>query len=297
MEGRPIRPQNLRSLGSTLSGPVGVVVPTRNSARTLAACLRSLRDQSLVPFVVVVDNNSTDSTQEIARELADLVVVRGPERSAQRNWGAALLRNFSVVGFVDSDMVVEPGVVAEAQDEVIQGAGAVIVPEHTVGGGWVAKVRAFERSQYVGNSQVEAARFFSQEMWQTVGGFDETLTAAEDWDLALRMADAGARTGRTASCVRHDEHEVGFLAHCSKKARYAEGLQRFMDIYGDRGRQLLLDRPYLRRPWSLLRHPVLGVGLLILKLGEVAGVSVILASRMIGSSAQSAVGSDSEGVR
>ena len=135
-----------------------------------------------------------------------------------------------------------------------------------------------------------------QAMWQTVGGFDETLTAAEDWDLALRMADSGARTGRTTSCIWHDEHKVGYLVHCAKKAHYAEGLQRFMDIYGYRGRQLLLDRPYLRRPWRLLRHPVLGAGLFILKLGEAASVGAVLASRRIGGHGGPTPGRGSRGV-
>ncbi|MHB1599880.1 MAG: glycosyltransferase family 2 protein, partial [Acidimicrobiales bacterium] len=105
---------------------VTVVVPTRNSARTLDACLRSLRSQTHPCQIVVVDNASTDETAVIARATADVVLEGGPERSAQRNQGARAAQA-DVVGFIDSDMVLAPGVVAQAVAAVHRGAGAVIV--------------------------------------------------------------------------------------------------------------------------------------------------------------------------
>jgi rhamnosyltransferase len=51
-----------------------VVVRTFNSARTVHACLTSLRDQTVVPEIVVVDSGSTDGTLTIAEPLADRVV-------------------------------------------------------------------------------------------------------------------------------------------------------------------------------------------------------------------------------
>src|SRR5687768_3411679 len=67
---------------------VSVVVPTRNSQRTIERCLRSIREQSYPAIeLVVVDNFSTDDTFQISTELADLVISAGPERSAQRNLG------------------------------------------------------------------------------------------------------------------------------------------------------------------------------------------------------------------
>jgi len=51
---------------------VTVVVPTRNAARTLAACLESLRAQTTPCRTVVVDNGSTDATVTIAEQGADV---------------------------------------------------------------------------------------------------------------------------------------------------------------------------------------------------------------------------------
>lgn len=250
---------------------VGIVVPTRNSERTLHACLLSLRAQTQPCTTVVVDNHSTDSTAAIAEELADRVLIRGPERSAQRNAGAALVGT-DVVGFVDSDMVLDPSVVEEALGAVTAGAGAVIVPERTVGEGFWASVRAFERSFYVGDDSVEAARFFIRPVLDVTGGFDESLDAGEDWDLSLR-ARRITSVARTSAGIDHLEGRVRYRAACAKKAAYASGLRSFHAKHGGATLWSALDRPYLRRPWRLLApDPLLGAGVLALKVGEATAV-------------------------
>lgn len=250
---------------------VGIVVPTRNSERTLHACLLSLRAQTQPCSVVVVDNHSIDSTCVIAEELADRILVRGPERSAQRNAGAALLGT-DVVGFVDSDMILGPTVVEEALGAVAAGAGAVIVPERTVGEGFWAAVRALERSFYLGDDSVEAARFFTRSVLDATGGFDESLDAGEDWDLSLR-ARRITSVARTSAGIDHLEGRVTYRAACAKKAAYSDGLRSF---HAKQGRATLwraLDRPYFRRPWRLLTpDPLLGAGVLALKAGEATAV-------------------------
>jgi rhamnosyltransferase len=52
-----------------------VVVRTFNSAATLVACLESLRRQTVVSEIVVVDSGSTDATLAIAESLADRIVT------------------------------------------------------------------------------------------------------------------------------------------------------------------------------------------------------------------------------
>jgi len=255
---------------------VTVVVPTRNSARTLARCLESLRAQTHPCTAVVVDNFSADATRAIAMRHADAVIVAGPERSRQRNVGAAAYRA-DVVGFVDSDMVLSPRVVAEAVAAVAAGHGAVIVPERSVGDGFWAQVRAYERAFYAGSDGVEAPRFFAHAAFEAAGGFDEALDAGEDWDLGRRVA-------RIATCARidagidHDEGRVRYLEACRKKGGYAEGIARFAAKHRGAAWSSLLDRPYLRRPWRLLADPRLGAGLVALKTGEATAVAVRLAS-------------------
>lgn len=258
-------PDQSRPSGPDSSTPdVTVVVPTRNAARTLVACLKSLRAQTYPCRIVVVDNGSTDGTSEIAERWADVVLEAGPERSAQRNFGART-HPADFLGFIDADMVLERSVVQEAVALLRDGAGSVIIPERTVGTGFWVEVRAFERSFYIGSDAIEAPRFFRREVFERAGGFDEELTGAEDWDLGQTVRRL-APVARTAATIAHDEGSLSYLAACRKKAHYAIGVRRYL---AKRGARALLDasrRPWLSRPWKLASRR--GLGLLALKAGE-----------------------------
>jgi glycosyltransferase involved in cell wall biosynthesis len=258
---------------------VAVVVPTRNSAATLAACLDSIRRQTAQCTIVVVDNRSTDASVRIAQERADIVLTGGPERSAQRNQGARATEA-RVIGFIDSDMVLPPSTVAEVLDGLTPGVSALVVPERTVGSGFWARVRAYERSFYVGSAAIEAARFFRREYFDAVGGFDEELTGPEDWDITMRVAHLG-RIGRIDAVIDHDEGHISLLSCCAQKAHYSIGLRRFVRKHGRAGLGRTLERPYLRRPWTLFHRPILGLGVVTLKAAELTAVTLawILFSR------------------
>src|SRR5438445_12743944 len=69
---------------------VSVIIPTKNSERTIRRCLESVRTQTYRNFeIVVVDNFSSDSTVRIAKKYADVILLAGPERTSQVKQGAA----------------------------------------------------------------------------------------------------------------------------------------------------------------------------------------------------------------
>jgi glycosyltransferase involved in cell wall biosynthesis len=258
---------------SEASQLVSVIVPTRNSARTLEACLVSVRSQLHQPIeLVIVDNSSTDRTQEIAKRFGDVVETFGPERSAQRNRGVELSHGEYLL-FIDSDMKLSPSVVGDCLRLLHFGpAPAVIVPEVSVGNGFLAACRALERSCYVGDDSVEAARFFARVTFDGAGGFDEGLTGGEDWDLTIRVA-TGRRLPRSASTILHDEGNLRLRTVLAKKRYYARSSIRYWRKHrGTAVRQAnLVFRPAFIRHWRrLLSHPVLAAGVLSLKTLEAA---------------------------
>jgi glycosyltransferase involved in cell wall biosynthesis len=248
---------------------VTIVVPTKNAGRTLRACLESVVRQSVRCGLVVVDCGSVDDSQVIASGFADLVLSAAPSPALQRNIGARALAA-DIVGFVDADMVVGERVVEQAIEQIAAGAGSVVVPERSFGEGYWAKVRTFERSMYLGN--LEWARFFTYELFEALGGYDEGLTAMEDTDLGIR-ASSRARVGRTSDVFLHDEGALTFLGGCRKKAGYATGINAFRRKHGSQALASHLRRPYFQHPTALLAEPALGVGVLALKGGEAASVA------------------------
>ncbi len=84
---------------------VSVIVPVLNEGDTLAVSLARLRaaltdDDELI----VVDGGSTDHSIDIARELADTVLVSDPGRSTQMNTGAVCARGVWL-WFIHADTV------------------------------------------------------------------------------------------------------------------------------------------------------------------------------------------------
>jgi glycosyltransferase involved in cell wall biosynthesis len=256
------------------SSTVTVVVPTRNSAATLAAALESVRQQSYQPIeLVVVDNGSSDDTWRIASELADKVFMQGPERSAQRNFGVTHGTG-ELVLMLDSDMVLESRVVeacVEVQARI--GAAAVVIPEQTIGEGFWTSVRALERSCYLGDADIEAARFFTREAFERYGGYDEELSAGEDWDLPARMKSGGERVARADGVwVLHDEGRMHVMPHLRKKFYYGQTLTSYAGRHPTLARrQFRLIRPaFIRHRRDLAHQPVRAAAMLSLKWAEMA---------------------------
>src|SRR6266851_3408189 len=86
---------------------VTVVVPTKNGARTLRACLESIVRQSM-RCGLVVDCDSVDNSKVIASGFADRVLNAAPSPSLQRNIGARALPA-DVVGSVPEEGQVRDG--------------------------------------------------------------------------------------------------------------------------------------------------------------------------------------------
>ncbi|MGV1003898.1 MAG: glycosyltransferase family 2 protein [Candidatus Nanopelagicales bacterium] len=252
---------------------ISAIVPTRNSIRTIRSCLESLRNQPGVRVeIIVVDNHSTDGTFEVGQELADLALQQGPERSAQRNAGARAASG-EVILFVDSDMVLEPGVmpaIVRRFAEDLQ-VGALTIPERSFGEGYLVRGRVLEKSLYQGSDTVESPRAFRRDAFFGTGGWDESLTAAEDWDLADRTRATGVRIARITDWIWHDEGRIALRGQFGKKRYYGRWVAVYLARKG--GAAEHVTRPdVLRQPGRLLADPLALPGLVLLKGIESAGM-------------------------
>jgi GT2 family glycosyltransferase len=149
--------------------------------------------------------------------------------------------------------------------------GALIIPERSFGDGFWTKCRVLEKSLYVGNESVEAARAFRREVFEAVGGWNENLTAAEDWDLDDRIRNHGVQVGRVHAFIWHDEGTLRLRGTFGKKRYYGQWIAAYLDAHDDGSRRIrrsgLLDKK-----GELLRHPILTTGMVTLKSVEAAGI-------------------------
>jgi glycosyltransferase involved in cell wall biosynthesis len=251
---------------------VSVVVPTRDSVRTIATCLGSIRAQTWPAVeLIVVDNGSSDGTRAVAERLADLVIQAGPERSAQRNAGIARAAGAWVL-WVDADMELAPEVVKRSLDAARRtSATAVFVPEATVGRGYWTRCRALERRCYAGEPLIEAPRLVRTAYLRRVGGFDERVTGAEDAALRQRMLADGVDLAWADAGILHHEGRIGLRAAMRKRFYYGRTVPAYRRanpgaVRGQAGATL---RAMWRHRGQLAADPLHTAGLLMLRACEV----------------------------
>ena len=190
--------------GTLVRPRISVVVPAVNEELYLGACLESLRRQDLDPElfeVVVVDNNSTDATADVARSWG-VAVVSEPRPGVcwARDAGTRRSRGEIVVS-TDADTSFDPGWLSRIerrfrdQPELV----AVVGPCRFVDGPWWGRVYTGVVFGVVGLVQRLTGRVlyasatniaFRRDAWT---GYDTHLTqGGDELGLLRRLRGHGA---------------------------------------------------------------------------------------------------------
>ena len=193
-----------------------VIVPAYRSAHTITTTLRSLAAQTDPDHeVIVVDDGSPDDVAAVVEAAAAddprIVLLRQPNRgpSAARNLALEHCRG-ELVSFLDSDDAWLPAYLEEASKAMASAPEAGLgfadawafrsadkrVHKGTTLGGFAHRqdrmtgdelLDSLLRINFITTSTVTATRA----ALEAAGGFSEDLDGAEDWDLWLRVAEAG----------------------------------------------------------------------------------------------------------
>src|SRR3989344_2166885 len=247
---------------------VSVVIPTRNSIRTIEACLKSIKKQTYPKLeIIVVDNFSSDGTPEAAQKFTNKVFQKGHERSAQRNFGVEKSSGKFVV-WIDSDNILHPRIIEECVRTINKGYQALIIPEISIGEGYWAKCKILEKRCYLGDNRIEAIRFIEKSIYNKVGRLSEELISGEDWDITTRVRENGYRVGRIKTIMLNDEGRLTLINNLRKKYYYSTKSLPYVSrhIRSTQDVILFIFRPAFFRNWRMLiADPIHTVGFLFMK--------------------------------
>jgi hypothetical protein len=177
------------------------VMPVRNAAAYLPRCLQSIRAAAAeVPHeLIVVDNGSVDGSAEAAARAGARVLSRpGLRVGAVRNAGATAGTG-RVLAFVDADHEIDPGWVRAClgamSEEDIAAVGFPCEPPSPPT--WVQRMYNLLRTRPRPRSDVEwlgaGNMAVRRDVFESLGGFDESLEACEDVALCQDLRRAGYR--------------------------------------------------------------------------------------------------------
>ncbi len=212
---------------TTVNAPwLSVVIAAHDAASTLPDQLAPLVAQAAGrPWeILVCDNGSRDGTRRLVQEwaaqhrqvrLVDAGARRGP--AAARNIGVEAARG-DVIAFVDADDVVGDGwadAVERALTEHAFVAGRFDIerlhPRSRVTVSWSPQLDGLTQLQWMPGLVTAGAGNMAmrREIFDAVGGFDETLRTAEDDDLCLRAQLLGHRLHYEPRMVLHVRRRSG----------------------------------------------------------------------------------------
>jgi len=256
---------------------VSVIVTTKNEEKNIGACLESVKKQSYPKDkreIIVVDNGSSDRTKEIAKGYTEKVFDKGPERSAQRNFGVSQSEGEYVI-YLDADMIMSENVISACIEKIRKDKEiiALHISEIVMGEKFFSRVRRFERSFYDGTA-IDGVRFIKKSAFLEVGGFDESLTGPEDWDLDKKLKKIG-KVALVKEPIHHNEAEFDLTKYLSKKGYYSKKFDDYIAKWGsddpDIKKQFGLGYRFFgvfmeNGKWKkLLAHPRLAFGMYFLR--------------------------------
>lgn len=175
---------------------IAFVIPAYNAADSVAAAVRSAREQTVpADEIIVVDDGSIDDTAAVAAAAGARVIKR-------TNGGPGAARNLGIqsttaewIALLDADDLARPDRLAVQREHLADAGVAVLhsargVPAlHTMEPPSVLDFAALWLRNRICTSTVMLRR----SAWEAVGGFDEarSLIGVEDYNLWLRLAHAG----------------------------------------------------------------------------------------------------------
>jgi glycosyltransferase involved in cell wall biosynthesis len=205
---------------------VSVVIPCYNQAHFLSEAIESVLCQGYTNVeVVVVDDGSTDNASEVASryERAGVRLIRQENRgrSAARNRGLDEAQGKYVV-FLDSDdrLLPEALEVGVKDLEAHPACAFVFGRTSVVGTDGSSPMTDYYgellRGNYIGTP---GAAMFRRSVFDSVGGFDTTLHAAEDYELYLRVASEFPIHKHGELVLDYREHEANTSRDSAKMLR------------------------------------------------------------------------------
>ncbi len=213
---------------------VSIVITTKNEEKNIGNCLESIKKQ-IYPKdkveIVVVDNNSGDKTKEIAKKYTKLVFNKGPERSAQRNFGLNKASGEYLL-YLDADMTLSKDVIRKCVEKVRRDPNIIslYISEIVTGSNFWSRVRRFERSFYDA-TVIDCVRFIKATDFHAVGGFDTSMTGPEDWDFDKKIRLRG-KVDLIREPIYHNEAEFNLKKYLTKKSYYARSFGTYIKKWG-----------------------------------------------------------------
>ncbi|MBW4622570.1 MAG: glycosyltransferase [Cyanosarcina radialis HA8281-LM2] len=203
-----------------------IIIPVYNGERYLSAAIESVLAQTMPDFELIVwDDGSLDNSLDIAYRYAKsdkrVKVIAAEHRGIAASINAAIARTTGTyIGCVDSDDLLAPTALQEAKLvlDTHQETGLVYTDYIVIDG--LGKQRKYGGRCTIPYSKEKLLlsfmtfhfRLFRRCFFEQVGGADESLECAVDYDLCLKLSEVTAFTHLPKPLYYYRSH-LGSVSH------------------------------------------------------------------------------------
>ncbi|MCA9408166.1 MAG: glycosyltransferase family 2 protein [Candidatus Omnitrophica bacterium] len=184
---------------------VSIIIPTYNHGRFICDAVDSVLAQTYNPMeIIVVDDGSTDNTQQQLKKYRNTIInihKANQGLSAARNTGLQHAKG-KIIAILDADDMWYPQKLDQQVQKMLSnqniglvGCGRSYVDEYGVLTGGAKKKTYRSKREFLSELYLKNAvgtggsgAIILKDCFDKVGGFDETLRSAEDWDMWLRVS-------------------------------------------------------------------------------------------------------------
>ncbi len=182
---------------------ISLIIPAYNEEnylpQTLTAIKRALAEIDFPTEIIVVDNESTDKTAQIAASFGAKVVLETEHNIAKvRNTGAKIAAGACLI-FIDADTLVPKTLfqqIAEAMNDEKCFGGAVAVDYEKFQRKWMKYyLLGWRFWGTLFNMKQGAAQFCRKPVFEKVQGYDESIFMGEDIEFYWRLSKFARQNG------------------------------------------------------------------------------------------------------
>jgi len=199
-----------------------VIIPTYNRAGFILKTIQSVLSQQFENFeVLIVDDGSTDNTQEVVQTIHDARVSyfkkENAERAAARNFGVDKSKG-TYINFLDSDDLLLPNHLSDAYEFILSNNPDVfhlgyVIEEASSGKVKLPKKVTNINKQILRGNLLSCNGVFIRTQIARQNRFNETraLSSLEDWELWIRLAARFSfmhSNQVTSRVINHDSRSV-----------------------------------------------------------------------------------------
>lgn len=229
--------------------PISIIITTYNGERYLGAAIESVLSQNRGDFELLVwDDGSQDGTVSIAQQYAQqdcrIRVVAAQHRGRIFALNAAIaLSQGTYIGWIDQDDLLAPAALQETAAVLDSQPNVGLVYTDYLDMEESGKIRGYGRRCHIPYSKERLLldfmtfhfRLMRRAVFEQVGGFDESMTHVEDYDLCLKLSEVAEvqhikkplyyyRCHASSDSQRHPQQQAENACNAIAKALQRRGL-------------------------------------------------------------------------